>query len=162
MTWSIARLKRKLKWCLVAAAAGFALLQLTNPPRINPPVVSDLMATNAPPPQVAAMLHAACYDCHSSETRWPWYSRVAPISWLIASDVKEGREHLNLSAWPNDNPMRAAKRLDRMSGEIGSGEMPLPKYTKIHADARLTEIQRKELTDWLDAEAARLKSMAAK
>jgi hypothetical protein len=152
-------LKRKLKWFFAVAAAGFALLQLTNPPRTNPPVVSDLMATYAPPPEIAAMLHAACYDCHSSETRWPWYSRVAPMSWLIAGDVKEGRENLNLSAWPNANPKRAAKWLGKMSDEIDSGEMPLPKYTKIHADARLTKIQRKELTDWLDAEAARVKSM---
>ena len=149
-------MKRKLKWFFVALVAGFALLQLT-----NPPVVSDLMASNSPPPQIAAMLHAACYDCHSSETRWPWYSHIAPMSWLIASDVKEGREHLNLSDWPN-NPIRAAKWLDEMSDEIGSGEMPLKKYIRIHADARLTESQRKELTDWLDAEEARLKSMTGK
>jgi Haem-binding domain len=158
-------MRRKFKWSFVALVvfvAGFALLQLTNQPRTNPPVVSDLMASNPPPPQVAAMLHAACYDCHSSETRWPWYSHVAPMSWLIASDVKEGRENLNLSDWSNDNPMRAAKWLENMSDEISSGEMPLPKYTKIHADARLTEIQRKELTDWLDTEAARLKSMTGK
>ena len=141
---------------------GFALLQLTNPPRINPPVIHDFMASSAPPPQVAAMLHAACYDCHSSETRWPWYSHVAPMSWLIASDVKEGRKNLNLSDWPNDNPTRAAKRLENMSDEVGSGEMPLKKYTKIHAEARLTENQRKELTDWLDAEAARLRPMTGK
>ena len=76
--------------------------------------------------------------------------------------MKEGREHLKLSDWPNDDPKRAAKWLGRMSDAIGSGEMPLKKYTKIHADARLTEIQRKELTDWLDAEAARLKSMTVK
>jgi len=87
MNRPIARLKRKLKWFFVALVVGFALLQLTNPARTNPPVVSDLMASN-PPPQVAALLRAACYDCHSSETRWPWYSRVAPMSWLIASDVK--------------------------------------------------------------------------
>jgi Haem-binding domain len=157
-------MRRKLKWffiALVVLAVGFALLQFTNPPRTNPQVVSDLMASNPPPPQVAAMLHSACYDCHSNETRWPWYSRVAPVSWLIASDVKEGREHLNLSEWPND-PERAIKRLENMSDEISSGEMPLPKYTKIHADARLTESQRKELTEWLDAEAARLKSMTGK
>jgi len=146
----------------VVAAAGFALLQLTNPPRTNPPVVSDLMAANAPPPQIATMLHAACYDCHSNKTRWPWYSRIAPISWLISSDVKEGREHLNLSDWPIANPKRAARWLDEMSDEISSGEMPLKKYTQIHADARLTESQRKKLTDWLDAEAAQLNSMTAK
>jgi hypothetical protein len=155
-------LKRKLKWFFVAIVAGFALLQLTNPPLTNPAVVGDLMAANPPPSPIAAMLHAACYDCHSSETRWPWYSHIAPISWLIVSDVRDGREHLNLSDWPNDNPVRAAKRLENMSDEIGSGEMPLKKYTKIHADARLTESQRKELTDWLDAEATRLKSMTGK
>ena len=84
------------------------------------------------------------------------------MSWLIASDVKEGREHLNLSDWPNDNPMRAAKRLENLSDEISSGEMPLPKYSKIHAAARLTESPRKELADWLAAEAARLKLLTRK
>ena len=153
-------MKRKLKCFSGALVAGFALLQLTNPARTNPPVVSDLMASNPQPPQIAAMLHSACYDCHSSETRWPWYSHVAPMSWLIANDVRDGRENLNLSDWPNDNPAHAAKRLENMSDEISSGEMPLPKYTKIHADARLTEIQRKKLTDWLDTEAAGLKGVS--
>jgi hypothetical protein len=147
---------------LVALIAGFALLQLTNPPRTNPPVVLDLLAAHPAPPEIAAMLHAACYDCHSSETRWPWYSHVAPMSWLIAQDVAEGRQHLNLSAWPNDNPVRAVKLLDKMSDAIGTGEMPLDKYTKLHADARLTEVQRKELMDWLDGESARLKSGVGK
>jgi hypothetical protein len=155
-------MKKKLKWLLVALVAVFALLQFANPARTNPPVVHDLMATNAPPPQVAAILHAACYDCHSHETRWPWYSHVAPMSWLIASDVNEGRTNLNLSDWPADDPKRAAKKLEDMSEKIGYGEMPPRKYTMIHVDARLTESQRKDLTDWLDAEASRLKSSASK
>jgi hypothetical protein len=120
------------------------------------------MAVNPPPPPIAAMLHAACYDCHSSQTRWPWYSHIAPMSWLIASDVAKGRQHLNLSVWPADDPVHAVKLLDKMSDAIGTGEMPLDKYTKLHADARFTEIQRKELTDWLDAESARLKSATGK
>jgi hypothetical protein len=155
-------LKRKLKWGFAVAVAGFALLQLTNPPRTNPPVIHDLMAADPPPPRLATMLHAACYDCHSSETRWPWYSHVAPMSWLIADDVRDGREHLNLSNWPQDDPKRAAKWFDRMSEEIRDGEMPLPKYTKIHADARLTEDQRKELANWLDAEEAQLAPVPSK
>lgn len=144
------------------AVTGFGLLQLTNPARTNPPAVHDLMAANAPPQRVAAMLHAACYDCHSSATRWPWYSHIAPMSWLIAGDVKEGREHLNLSDWPGADSKRAAKLLDRMSEEIAAGEMPLAKYTKIHADARLTEGQRKELAAWLDGESARLGAAVGK
>jgi hypothetical protein len=151
-------MKKKLKWILLALVVAFGLLQFTNPPRINPPVVHDLMATSVPPPQIAATLHAACYDCHSNETKWPWYSRLAPMSWQIAGDVNEGRTNLNLSDWPADNPARAAKRLESMSEQIGYQEMPLKKYTLIHADARLTDAGRKELTDWLDAEAARLKA----
>jgi Haem-binding domain len=152
------QMKRTLKWVFGACIVAFGLLQFTNPPRTNPPVVNDLMATSVPPPKVAAMLHASCYDCHSNETKWPWYSRVAPMSWLVAHDVQDGRESLNLSDWPTANPSRAAKRLERMSEEISYQDMPLKKYMAIHADARLTEAGRKELTDWLDAEAARLKA----
>jgi len=155
-------MKKKLKWILVAFVAAFVLLQFTNPARTNPPVAHDLMAAGVPPPQIGAMLHAACYDCHSDETRWPWYSRVAPMSWQIAKDVNAGRENLNLSDWPVNDSKRAAKKLEDMSEQIGYGEMPPKKYTLIHADARLTEDQRKELTDWLDAEAARLKSLSGK
>jgi hypothetical protein len=151
-------MKKIFKWIFAAFLVLFVLLQFTNPARTNPPVVSDLMAANPPPPPVAAMLRAACYDCHSSETRWPWYSRVAPMSWLIANDVKDGRENLNLSDWPNDNPRRAARRLEDMSEQIGYDEMPPKKYTAIHADARLTDAQKKQLTDWLDARAEQLKA----
>jgi len=84
------------------------------------------------------------------------------MSWLIADDVNEGRKHLNLSDWPGDQPKRAARRLESMSEEIDYREMPPKKYTAIHADAQLTESERKELTDWLDAEAARLKSTREK
>jgi hypothetical protein len=155
-------MKKILKWIFGALVVVFALLQFTNPPRTNPPVIDDLMASSAPPPQIAATLHAACYDCHSSETHWPWYSRVAPMSWQIVKDVDDGRENLNLSDWPANDPKRAAKKLEDMSEQVGYSEMPLKKYTLIHADARLTESQRKELTDWLDAEASRLKSSATK
>ena len=150
-------MKKKLKWIFGALVAAFALLQFTNPARTNPPVKNNFPATNAPP-QVAAMLRAACYDCHSHETRWPWYSHIAPVSWQIADDVNDGRKQLNLSDWPKDDPKRAEKKLEDMSEEIGYGDMPLKKYTLIHADARLTDSQRKELTNWLDAEAVRLKS----
>jgi Haem-binding domain len=155
-------MKKILKWLFAALIAIFALLQFTNPSRTNPPVKNDFLAAENPPPEIAATLRAACYDCHSDETRWPWYSRVAPVSWLVASDVNHGRKHLNLSEWPDGNSLRAWKKMEDMSEEIGYEEMPLKKYTLIHADARLTENQRKELIQWLDAKAAQLKSVTGK
>ena len=155
-------MKKKLKWIAAALAVVFVLLQFANPSRTNPPVANDLMAANPPPPEIAALLHAACYDCHSYETKWPWYSHIAPVSWLIASDVSNGRHNMNFSDWPTNDPVRIAKRLENMSEEIGYNEMPPKKYTFIHADARLTDSQRKELEDWLDSEAAQLKASAQK
>ena len=151
-------MKRKLKWILIGLLVVFALLQLANPSHTNPPVVTDFIAANSPPLPVAASLHAACYDCHSHETRWPWYSRVAPVSWLIANDVNDGRENLNLSDWPTNDLIRAAKKMENMSEQISFGDMPMKKYTLIHSDARLTQEQKTQLMDWLDAKAARLKA----
>ena len=155
-------MRKKLKWLLAAAVAVFALMQLANPPRTNPtaPPGHDLSAHDGPPPEIAALLHSACYDCHSDETRWPWYSHIAPMSFLIASDVRNGRERLNFSDWPHDLPARAAKRLERISEELGYHDMPPAKYTLLHADARLTPAQRQALIDWADQTSARLKASA--
>jgi hypothetical protein len=153
-------MKRKLKWILLASIVTFALLQLTNPSHSNPPVKNNFPIAAAPP-EIAAMLRATCYDCHSDETRWPWYSRIAPVSWQIAEDVNDGRVQLNLSDWPEDE-LRAAKKMEDMSEQIDYREMPLKKYTLIHRDARLTDAQRMELENWLNARAAELKMQAAK
>jgi len=115
------------------------LLQLANRPHepAGAAPVSIWMAAH-PPPQIAKLLHSACYDCHSDETKWPWYSRVAPVSWLVADDVTRGRERLNFSEWPRDLPERVAKRLERISEEVDDQEMPPAKYTLLHPEARLT------------------------
>ena len=142
---------------LPAALGVFAVLQFFNPARTNPPVKNDFIAAAKPPASVAATIRAACYDCHSHETRWPWYSRVAPVSWLVVSDTTEGREHLNLSEWPAETA-GAAKKLDRINEVLDYREMPPKKYTLIHADARLTETQRKEIMDWTGAAADKLRA----
>lgn len=149
-------MKKKLAYLALTLLSLFVLLQLTNPARTNPPVKTDFIATLDPPGEIAATLVASCYDCHSYETKWPWYSHVAPMSWLIANDVNGGRSHLNLSEWPSNDTKRAVHRLDEMSDQIGNGIMPPKKYTAIHAGARLTDSQRKVLTDWLDAQADKL------
>jgi hypothetical protein len=153
-------MKKKLKWILIALVVVFGLLQLTNPDRTNPPVTpgNDLFAVSPPPAQVAALVRTSCFDCHSQETKWPWYSRVAPMSWTVAHDVEEGRERLNFSDWPVNDPARAARKFGNISDVVGSGEMPLKKYTMIHRDAILSDAQRKLIEDWADAQADRLNS----
>jgi Haem-binding domain len=156
-------MKKKWKWIFGVLVAVFALAQLTNPARTNPPVPpgGDIAATNPPPPQIVALLHAACYDCHSDETVWPWYSHVAPVSWLIASDVTHGRRRVNFSEWPHAHPDWAARRLERVSEELDYQEMPPAQYKLMHPEARLTDAQRKELIHWANDTAAKLKSASA-
>src|SRR5580700_6636669 len=92
-------------------------LQFTNPAHLNPPVQPgcDVLASNAPPAAVTALLKNACYNCHSDETVWPWYSFIAPVSWSVVGHVNEGRKAMNFSQWPHDDASRARKRWRRIS-----------------------------------------------
>jgi hypothetical protein len=150
-------MKKKLILSATAAVVFLAALQAFNPSRVNPPVKADFTAAVRPPAGVAADLRAACYDCHSFETRWPWYARLAPVSWLIARDVNEGRRHLNLSDWAAE-PAQSAKNLDRINEVVDYREMPPAKYTVLHPEARLSATQRKDILDWTDAAADRLRA----
>jgi len=115
--------------------------------RINPPVQAE------PPwdsPATREVFYRACGDCHSNQTTWPWYSRVAPVSWLIASDVAEGRGRLNVSEW--NRRQRAA---DEAAEAVVEGEMPLPIYLIMHPNARLSTEERQTLALGLEASFAR-------
>lgn len=133
------------------------VLQLTNPAHTNPPVLAghDVLATHPPPAAVAALLKQACYDCHSDETHWPWYSYVAPVSWFLAGHVNDGREVLNFSEWPHDEPGRARKKWRRVADAVDSGEMPLRPYTWLHREARLDAAERRQLAEWAEQEGKR-------
>lgn len=124
--------------------AAFALIQLVPVDRSNPAVVADLQA----PPEVTSVLRASCYDCHSNETRWPWYSRVAPASWLVAHDVEEGRSRLNFSLWGAYDGKRRQRLAEELWEEVEKGEMPLPLYLLAHPGARLSQDETEVLRRW--------------
>jgi hypothetical protein len=88
------------------------------------------------------LFHRACFDCHSNETAWPWYSHVAPVSWLVQSDVDDGRRHLNFSEW--DRPQRHAKDVDE---QVKQRDMPPWFYLPMHPAAKLTEAEKQALID---------------
>lgn len=114
----------------------------------NPPTQPPL----AEPPEVVAILKRACYDCHSHEVRWPWYSRIAPVSWLVARDVVEGRKGINFSDWPEDEDDRSFNR-EQTWDSVESGEMPLWFYLPLHPEANLTEADKAILKKWSETEA---------
>lgn len=156
---SYCRVKKIWKFVFGGLLGAAALLQLTNPARTNPPVLPghDLLDSNAPPAEIEAALRNACYDCHSHEARWPWYSHVAPVSWLVVGDVNKARRRLNFSEWPHDDPRRAARKLRGIAEAISSGEMPLPSYISMHEAARLSAGERDRVAKWAVEEADRLR-----
>jgi hypothetical protein len=136
--------RRALVTSGLAIAALLILIQLVPVDRSNPPLAAELQA----PAEVAAVLRAACYDCHSNETRWPWYSRLAPASWLVARDVDEGRSRLNLSQWGAYEPTRRERLAEEMWEQVAEGEMPPALYVLAHPEARLSASDRELLRSW--------------
>lgn len=130
-----------------AALAVVLAIQLVPVDRSDPPVRRTLEA----PDDVERVLRRSCFDCHSNETDWPWYSRVAPASWLVAYDVREAREDMNFSEWPSD-PDEAADLVEEIGEQVESGAMPLDRYLWLHPGARLSEEERQLLIDWSLAE----------
>lgn len=110
---------------------------------------SDFLMLTAAGPEVSATIRAACYDCHSFETVYPWYAEVAPVSWLLSNHTREGREHVNFSLWGSYEQRKRSKILEECAEEISNGEMPMKPYTLLHAEAKLSDAQRKVLADWL-------------
>lgn len=129
---------------VLVLVAVLLLAQLVPVGRTNPPATAELTA----PMEIDGLLQRACYDCHSHETRWPWYAYVAPVSWLVAWDVHEGREHLNFSTWGDYPPSRQRKKLEELVEMIEQDEMPLWYYRPLHPDARLSQAERDRLIAW--------------
>ncbi len=124
--------------------ALFGAIQLVPVDRTNPPVEEEVPV----PPEVRDVLVRACYDCHSNETVWPWYAHVAPVSWLVARDVHEGREALNFSTWNRLTTREQVEALRESWEEVEEGEMPLWFYLPTHPEARLTDRDRALLRAW--------------
>ena len=130
-------LVKVFQWALLAAV----LIQFIpfGHAHTNPPVTKE-PAWNSP--ETRALFRRACYDCHSNETVWPWYSNVAPVSWLVQRDVNGGRRHLSLTEW--DRPQRHAKDV---ANEVKQSDMPPWFYLPMHPGARLSETEKQALID---------------
>jgi Haem-binding domain len=115
--------------------------------RTNPPPQGDIAAT----PEAGAALKRACYDCHSNQTHWPWYSRVAPVSWWIVHDVTLGRKEVNFSEWGAYYPATRRRKLEWIGRSLREEEMPPRSYRLMHPRARLTDDDRAALERWIES-----------
>ena len=143
---------RRVKAVLGILVVALVGVQAIRPERTNPPVESELPA----PPEIKTLLRRACYDCHSHETVWPWYSVVAPVSWLVAHDVQEGREDLDYSTWGAYGPVKRAKKLRETANVVTQAEMPPRLYRIAHPAARLSDAERQAIAAWCADELAHI------
>ncbi len=143
-------MKKPLKVAGIVLLLSLAVSQFIRPERTNPQVdpSRELKATFAVPAPVQQILDRSCMDCHSYSTRWPWYSNLAPASWIVASDVREGREHMNFSEWGTYTRGRMISRLDMIVNEVDKGDMPLAGYQLLHPNAKLSEEEKDILCSW--------------
>jgi len=139
-------LRRLLQIVFVLLAIAFIGLQFIRPERTNPAVVAANVLRA--PRNIEPILRRSCYDCHSSETRWPWYSHIAPFSWRVVQDVREGRDEMSFSEWNTYSQSRRDHLMEEICDQVEKGEMPLKPYVIMHPRADLTIEDKRALCVW--------------
>jgi hypothetical protein len=132
-------MSKRLKHVVAAVIVVFAAAQIVRPERTNPATDArrTIQSQLGPASKLAAVLDRSCRDCHSNETVWPWYTRVAPVSWLMARGVAEGRRAVNFSEWASYSPEQQQALLTMSCHDAKSGKMPGP-YTWIRPETTLS------------------------
>ncbi|MDB5256654.1 MAG: hypothetical protein JWM14_1349 [Chitinophagaceae bacterium] len=140
-----------IKKLILGLAVLLILIQFIRIDKTNPPLdkTKDFITLTHPSDEIKGILVTSCYDCHSNETTYPWYSNVAPISWWLKDHINEGREHLNFSVWGTYTEKRQQHKLDECIEEVHEGEMPLSTYTSLHKEAKLSPEQQEKINTWI-------------
>lgn len=109
---------------------------------------TDIVALTKPDAEIASVLKISCYDCHSNQPSYPWYTNIAPVSWWIKHHINEGSHHLNFSEWGSYTQKRKDHKLDECIEMVEEDEMPMTSYTLMHKDAKLSPAQKTLLLNW--------------
>ena len=155
----------KIAAAAVVCAAASVALSFAHPfgdPHGQSSEAAGLFSGAQTPPDVRATFERKCVNCHSESVEWPFYSHMAPVSWMLEHDVVEAREHLNMSLWQRYTPEQKSDLLGRIAAETRAGEMPPARYTMIHRDAKLTPDDQQRLYLWAKAERKRLMAEAVR
>lgn len=144
--------KRTLRLVLFVLLLALIVIQFIPVDRSapEPDPAQDLLALSNTPQEMQSLVRAACYDCHSYETEYPWYAYIAPASMWLQGHINEARDHLNFSTWTVYDAEEADHKLEEVAEEVGEGHMPLQSFTWLHPEARLSEEQRNAIVDWAE------------
>jgi hypothetical protein len=145
-------MNKRLKFFLYALGVTFVLIQLypVDQPMVTMDNPNDLLRNAGVPKNIASILKSACYDCHSNETKFPLYSYIAPVKWLVYEHINHGREELNFSEWDTLSKTDLAELLDDMATNVMEKEMPLKFYPIMHPNAKLSDVDRQAISDWAE------------
>ncbi len=145
-------MKKKLKLLGYFLLIVLVLIQFypSEKPSVSFDNPNDLMIIAKVPNDIALKIKAACYDCHSNESKFPWYSNIAPVKWFVYNHIIEGRDDLNFSEWELINKEDKAEILDDISTVLLEGEMPMKPYILLHSEAKLSEADREAVSNWAD------------
>lgn len=151
-------MKKVFRIILIILVGGFLVIQFfpSGMPENKPVEGEGLFDVTNVPVETEALLRASCYDCHSQEVSFPWYSHVAPVSWLVARDINFGRENLDFSQWGKLSKRDRLGALGEISEEVENGNMPMPIYITMHPEADLTPEQRETIVQWTEDAAEEL------
>ncbi|MBC7757676.1 MAG: heme-binding domain-containing protein [Phormidesmis sp. FL-bin-119] len=140
------------KKILLGLLSLFILIQFFRPSRnlSTAPEPDDIFSHYPASENIKAMIKTSCYDCHSNDTRYPWYAGIQPLAWWLDHHIEEGKGELNFSDFAAFNIRYKSHKLDEIMEVINEREMPLTSYLLIHSGARLTDAQRKEIVKWAD------------
>jgi len=145
-------MKKIIKPIAFVLLAALIIIQFFKPERnlssSETIAANDISKLYPVPQEVASILKTSCYDCHSNNTHYPWYSNFQPVAWWLADHVKEGKGELNFSEFASYRIGKQYRKLEKMNSEVKEGEMPLESYTFIHGDAKLNPAQKEKLMSW--------------
>jgi Haem-binding domain len=145
-------MKKFFKRLFFILLIAFVVLQFFRPKKNISEGISknDITTKYAVPADVMASLQTSCYDCHSNNTKYPWYSNIQPVAWWLSNHVEDGKRHFNFSEFASYRIGKQYRKLDEVNGEIEEGGMPLSSYTLIHGDAKLSATQKISIANWVN------------
>lgn len=144
-------MRKIIRFVILILIVGFIVLQFFQPKENKEQITdNDILRYHEVPETVAAILKESCYDCHSNNTRYPWYDRISPVSWMVNQHIREGKDELNFSEWGKLDIYKKITMLEKISQESSRKTMPLKSYLIMHPKARLSDEQIKTIEKWAE------------